>query len=228
MVTFFDSATCVLRASTVDTMENSGKTVYDIQSLFHLLNLTRTERAFLDAAMLPGSVKWKREAAVVAASEGNYRAVEYVCQEIKTRCPLRKKKRDSRWESMLVKVAQAAVDPLCVFVAMREQYVYRKKYKNRFDRFTLIDDKAIELAAVAAADNDYYKLKLLLDCVYSPSPRRLQTDVTITDAAFKSGAHKCLIFAIDKGVGCGPATLQFLHEVNQIVRNLFPELLEYL
>ena len=101
-----------------------------------LLKLDFTERAFLAAAILPDRaqpIKWKREAAVNAAGEKNFNAVLYICENILARCPLRKHKRDPRWESMLLRISKAGYwrrCQICTEIAYDFAFEYRKVYKN--------------------------------------------------------------------------------------------------
>jgi hypothetical protein len=115
------------------------------RSLFGLMELTRTDRAFLAAAQLPpdAALKWKREAAVVAATEGNPVAAQYIVDAVKARCPLRKHKRDPRWESMLIRIARAGAAAncgRCIKIAVYEQHDYRFFYKNRFPGHRIIEE----------------------------------------------------------------------------------------
>ena len=196
----------------------AAPTLYDLPRTILKQMLTSFELASLDAAMLPGDlpVVWKREAAVVAASEGDHKGVKAVVDDVKARCPLKKRKPDSRWESMLLKIAEAAAAAdceKCLMIAMREQHEYRSVYKNRFSGYQLIEDKVIERAAAAAAKADY---DLFFWYMGNNLPlSKLSTDVSITDAALSSSARRprCmewLWYAVKRGADCSPATRQFL------------------
>ena len=88
-----------------------------------------TDRALLAAAIVSGKPpKWKREAAVAAAREGNVRALVYICGKLKEQRPVKRSKHDSRWFSLMRDVCVAATEAgseKCLIFATGEQRRYR-------------------------------------------------------------------------------------------------------
>jgi hypothetical protein len=126
-------------------------TIQDLpRAVLKLMPLTRFDRAALDAAMLPGDqpVRWKREAAVAAASEGNASALEYVCERLKAQRPVRRSKPDARWRSLMQDVCVAASKAgsiACLMFAVAEQ-----------DRYRLGKVLTVDCAWWAASDEDCF------------------------------------------------------------------------
>ena len=74
------------------------------------------------------TLRWKREAAVTAASEGNLSALEYICDRLKAQRPVKRSKYDARWHSLMRDVCVAASKAgsiSCLIFAQMEQDRYR-------------------------------------------------------------------------------------------------------
>lgn len=86
---------------------------------------------FLSAAKLESNgktLRWKREAAVIAAGEGNLSALEYICDRLKAQRPVKRSKYDARWHSLMRDVCVAASKAgsvECLRFALAEQDRYR-------------------------------------------------------------------------------------------------------
>ena len=129
---------------------------------------------------------------------------------------MKKNKPDSRWESMLLKIAEAAATTDCeirFMIAMRDQHEYMSLYKNNFTGYHLIEDKVIERATGAAAKADY---DLFFWYLGNDVPlSKLNTHVSITDAALNGGCMEWLWFPIKKGADCRPDTREVLRTNHQ-------------